>query len=439
MARLNELLARKEALAKQRTDLQARIDAPEYAPTAEESAQDVKAAQDLAASISANTAEFESRQSLNDAARRSDDVVASFRGDGTPATAQDHGPNTAKAPWSSFGEQLQAVAHAAQAPHDIDPRLFRAASGMSEGIGPDGGYLVAPEYSNELLVRAMEATRLAQRCYRRRISGNQIVFNAIDETSRVAGSRWGGVQVYRDSEAGSVTAAAPKFRQIKIDLLKLTGLAYATEELLEDAVALESIVGEAFQDEFGFKIDDEIINGTGAGQFQGLITATATVSVAKEAGQTAATVVFANVKKMRARMWAPARANAIWLINQEVEPELDGMSMPVGTGGVPVFMPANGISGKPFDTLYGMPLIPMEQCAALGTVGDIILVDPSQYIIIDNGDVQTTQSMHVRFINGENTYRFRVRNNGQPKWRSALTPARGTNTLSPYVTLATRS
>jgi len=103
-------------------------------------------------------------------------------------------------------------------------------------------------------------------------------------------------------------------------------------------------------------------------------------------------------------------------------------------------MPANGLSVEPFDTLFGRPILPMEQCATLGTVGDIIYVAPRQYLTITKGGVEAAQSMHVQFITHEMTFRFNWRVNGQPIWGAALTPMSGSgNTLSPYVAVATRA
>ena len=110
--------------------------------------------------------------------------------------------------------------------------------------------------------------------------------------------------------------------------------------------------------------------------------------------------------------------------------------------GVPVYLPANGLSGSPFDTLYGRPVIPVEHCATLGTQGDIVLADWSQYILIEKGGIDVASSIHVQFIYGEQVLRFTWRNNGAPGYGwsdGALTPAKGTNTQSPFITLDTRA
>lgn len=345
--------------------------------------------------------------------------------------------------FASFGEQLRAVVEAARPGGRLDERLStRAASGASEGVPSDGGFLVQTDFATEILQRAYETGILAPRCRRIPISAdaNGLKMNAVNETSRANGSRWGGVQTYWVDEADEFTASRPKFRQMELDLKKLTGLFYATDELLRDQNALEAIAREAFAEEFGFKIDDAIIRGTGAGQPLGVLNSSALVSVAKESGQAADTVVYENILSMWSRMWARSRPNAGWFINQDIEPQLYTMSLAVGAGGAPVYLPAGGASGSPYASLMGRPVVPLEQADTLGNQGDIMLLDLSQYLLIDKGGIQSAQSIHVRFLYDEQVFKFIYRVDGQPMWNSALTPYKGTgNTVSPFVTLDARA
>ncbi len=343
--------------------------------------------------------------------------------------------------WKSFGEQLTAVYRAAAPGATVDPRLMRAASGTSESVPSDGGFLVQQDFAAELIKRTYETGVLASKCRKIPISAtaNGLKINAVDETSRANGSRWGGIQAYWTNEADTPTASKPKFRQMNLILEKLTGLCYATDELLQDTTALESVIMQGFAEEFGFKVDDALINGTGAGQPLGILNSPALVTIAKEAGQAATTLVTENIINMRARLWARSRPNSVWLINQDVEKELHKLSLPMGTGGVPVYLPASGLSGLMYDTLYGRPVIPIEQCATLGTVGDIILADFSQYLLIDRSAMQSAVSIHVRFLYDESVFRFIYRVDGEPVWNKPLTPFKGTNTQSPFVTLAARA
>ena len=338
--------------------------------------------------------------------------------------------------FASFGEQLMAAYRAATPGGKVDERLTtRAASGLNESTPSDGGFLVQQDFVTELLKRTYETGILASKVKKIPIStnANGMKINAIDEDSRANGSRWGGVQTYWEGEADEITASKPKFRQMELSLKKLTGLCYATDELLQDAAALEAVIRQAFAEEFGFKIDDAILSGSGEGEPLGILNSGAIVTVAKEASQTDI-ITVENLIKMWNRLWSRSRANAVWYINQELEPYLYTLKI----GDKPVYIPAGGLSEKPYGTLFGRPVVPVEQCSAAGEVGDIILADIGQYLLIDKGGVKSASSIHVRFLYDENVFRFIYRVDGKPIWTKPLTPYKGSATVSPFVTLAKR-
>jgi len=343
----------------------------------------------------------------------------------------------------TFGEQMGAVIRAGRT-GDIDPRLnqLRAASGMSETVPSDGGFLVQTDFASEIMQRTYEMGQVVSRVRRIPIGANSngLKMLAVNETSRATGSRWGGVQVYRANEADALTSKKPNFRMMELALKKLTGLCYATDELLQDSTALESVLMQAFQEEFTFSIENEIFNGNGVGQMLGILNAAALVTVTKEGSQPTGTFYAENAMKMWSRCWGRSRQNAVWFINQDVEPQLYQMNVKIknvaGTenvGGMPVYIGPGGISGLPYGTLFGRPVIPVEYCASLSSKGDVVLADLSQFVMIEKGGLQSATSMHVRFLNDEQTFRFTMRNDGQPIWNAALTPFKGSNTLSPYV------
>ncbi|RLC77703.1 MAG: phage major capsid protein [Chloroflexi bacterium] len=315
------------------------------------------------------------------------------------------------------------------------------ATGLSEGVPSAGGFLVGTDTAPGLLARTYEVGSLLQRVDMVGISAgsNAMTFNAEDETSRADGSRRGGIRAYWAAEASEKTASQPKFRQMELKLNKVIGLCYATDELLADANALGSWIMSAFPEELSFVVEDAIINGTGAGMPLGILNSGALVSVSKESGQAADTIVAENIIKMYARMWARSRANAVWLINQDIEPQLFQLNLPVGTGGQLLYVPPGGLSASPYASILGRPVLPVEYCGTVGDVGDIIFADLGQYQMINKGGIDAASSIHVRFVYDETCYRFVYRVDGQPKWSKPLTPFKGSNTLSPFVALATRS
>ncbi|WP_407309758.1 phage major capsid protein [Desulfosporosinus sp. SB140] len=194
-------------------------------------------------------------------------------------------PKSKKEKFASFGEQLRAVIEAARPGGSVDHRLsIKAAAVLNENVGSDGGFLVDDDFSKEILKRAYDTGVLASRCNKVPLSTNAtgLKINAIDESSRSNGSRWGGIQAYWEGEADQLLGSKPKFRQMELNFHKLTGLCYATDELLLDATALETVISQGFAEEFGFKMDDGILNGTGAGMPLGIMNSKALVAVSKE-------------------------------------------------------------------------------------------------------------------------------------------------------------
>jgi HK97 family phage major capsid protein len=236
-----------------------------------------------------------------------------------------------------------------------------------------------------------------------------------------------------------MTASKPKVRAMKLEPKEMAILIYSTDKLLRNATATGQFITRAASDEINFMTGDAIVNGDGAGKPQGILASGSLISQAKEPGQAAKTILFENVSKMWSRMHARARANAIWFINQEIEPQLMTMYIPIGTAGIAVYMPAGGISGAQYATIFGRPIVPIEYCPALGTKGDILLTDLSAYATGTKGGVRSDMSIHLRFDYNETAFRFLFEVDGQPWLASALTPYKGSQTLSTSVALATRS
>lgn len=347
--------------------------------------------------------------------------------------------------FKTFGQFIKAVVEAGKSQGQIlDQRLF-AATGMSEAVPSEAGFLVPQEYAPEILTRMHEVGVVASRCRTRNITvGNSLRQNAVDESSRAQGSRWGGVRAYWVNEGAAPTKSKAKFRKMETYVEDLAALYYATNDELEDAEGLGPILQQAFAEELAFELDDAIIRGDGAGKPLGILKAGSLVSVAKETSQAAATVLAQNISKMWARLPASSKANSVWLGNVDVEPQLDQLYVAVknvaGTENVGGFQPVVVTQGPNGEyRLKGRPFIPIEHCETLGTQGDLILGDFSQYQIVRKGGLRAAESIHVQFLTNETTFRVILRVNGQPLWDKALTPYKGASTLSPFVVLDTRA
>src|SRR5262249_49719402 len=135
--------------------------------------------------------------------------------------------------FKNLGEFALAVKDACQPSKRPDERLLlitKAASGMGESFGSDGGFLVPPEYAQKILQRVYDANNLLGMTDNYVIAGNSMCFPRSNETSRVNGQRWGSVRAYWREEGDQGTATKPTYGRITLNLHKLFVLIQASDE-----------------------------------------------------------------------------------------------------------------------------------------------------------------------------------------------------------------
>lgn len=339
--------------------------------------------------------------------------------------------------FKSAGEFYRAVAKAATG--TVDKRLTLQNAGMQEKIGEEGGFLIPADHRTAIEKKVTGDESLLSKTRQFVTTSNQLVL----PTHELA--PWdttAGVQAYWEGEASEYTASKTKFGEASLRLHKLTAMVRVTEELLEDAPALDSwIKGEAPQAML-HKVNSAIIAGSGAGQPLGILNSGFKYKVAKEAGpQAADTVLFANVNKMLGRLLPMSIGKAIWICNPAVLPQLRAMKFDdAASSPVPVYMPGNNVAGAPYGTLYGIPLMPMMGgVKALGDEGDLILADLSYYIsAVKAAGVKSDVSTHVYFNTQEAAFRFSMRIAGHCPFKAPVTTENGAFDMSAFVTLEAR-
>lgn len=340
--------------------------------------------------------------------------------------------------FKTVGHFANAVRQAANG--QIDPRLqvqnASASTFGSEAAQADGGYAIPPDFRAAIVKKIQGQDSLLARTDQQTTSSNQITFPT-DETTPWQQS--GGIQVSWDQESSAGTQSKPKLGENTVRAYKLRALVPITEELLADSVALGNWLNSKVPDKMNFAVTNAIINGTGVGQPAGLLNSTSRVTVSKESGQLTGTVVYQNILKMWGRCLGDWRPNAVWLINQDVEQQLQQMAIGGSSVAFPAYMPPGGLSQTPYATLMGRPVIVTEACKGLTTEGDIILTNLQQYLtVVKTGGVQQEMSIHLWFDQDIVAFKFTLRLGGQPWWNTTIARLNGTNTLSSIVTLQTR-
>lgn len=313
-------------------------------------------------------------------------------------------------------------------------REIRAAGdGQVTNVASEGGHFVQTDFATEIIDRGFNNSAVLPKTQKRKLSGNSnsVEIYGIDETSRASGSRHGGVTVYTKAELEQYKESKAKFNGFEIKVNKLTGLLFLSEEVLEDASFLEGEVTDLFEKEFAFKTQDLLIRGSGVGEPLGVKNADCLVTVAKETSQGADSIVSANISKMKARV----SGNAEFFGNRDIIPQLDTLTIGEGASARALFKQTDANSG----ILSGIPITFIEQCDTVGDLGDLILADWGGYITVTKGGLKKAESMHLKFDYGQKAIRWTMRFDGQPRWRSALTPYKGSATISPFIVLAART
>ncbi len=231
--------------------------------------------------------------------------------------------------------------------------------------------------------------------------------------------------------------SAPAYGRVVLEAKKLASyLGGVPNELLEDGPAFEAFVRTVIPLGLAWSEDQAFIAGSGAGQPQGVLNAPCAVNVTRN---TSSHVVQIDLVNMVTRMLPQSLRTCIWLCSPDVIGQLLQLYLLIGT--VPASAataPSAWLTGNPSDgwTLLGRPVFVTEHVPALGTRGDLILVDPKFYVIADRQQMTIdTSALGQKFIYDQTEFRVISRLDGKVWLQSPVTPQNGSATVSPVVIL----
>jgi HK97 family phage major capsid protein len=333
--------------------------------------------------------------------------------------------------WYSF---LQATWPKGNKSQEIKDKL-QTVMDYSEQVPAEGGFLVPEEFRSQIMRLMLPNQVVRPRATVIPMGSPRLHVPKIDETSRVS-SVFGGVVVYRTAEGQELTESAAAFASTKLDVTKQTALSHVPNELIRDWGAFGAFMDATLPAALGFYEDVDFLSGNGAGAPLGALS-TGNTALVVPARSSSNHIVWEDVLHMFARLLPQSMKNAVWLAGQDSFFELATMALTVGTGGSAVWL-TDG-HGAPQLTLLGLPVILDSDKApsALGTQGDLSLVDFSFYLVGDYQTMSVDSSEHVKFTSDKTTFRLIARNDGRPWLDAPLTPKNGSATLSPFVQLAT--
>lgn len=337
----------------------------------------------------------------------------------------------------SAAEFFQTIWHNAdRTDPEIQNKLAEFRNAFSSTVPAEGGFLIPERLRATMLEIALESGVVRPLATVIPMDSLRVPMPTIDDTSH-ASNVYGGVTAYWAAEGATLTASEASFGQVVLEASKLIAYAVVPNELLSDSiVSFETFINTRFPQAVAWFEDLAFLTGNGAGQPEGVLNGSGVISVAKQSGQAADTVVWENIVKMYARMLPESLGRAVWVVNHNVFYELATMALSVGTGGSAIWL-NNGVTGPPM-TILGRPVIQTEKVPTLGDAGDINFIDFSHYLVGDRQVMSARSSEHIGFNADTTAFRITQRVDGKPWVQSAITPYAG-DTLSPYVSLAERA
>lgn len=312
-------------------------------------------------------------------------------------------------------------------------RLYATPTGFHRESGANEGYLVPPEFRDRIWEMVFEADNLLAQVDTEPTNANQV--NDLTDDWQPWGST--GIRAFWKNEGSQMTPTRADVKPRAVYLNELYAFVTASDELLQDAPRLSNRLEIKAAQAINWKIDDAIVYGDGVAKPLGWMSSGALVTVAKESGQAADTIVADNVGKMFSRLLPSSVIRAQWRVNTDVLPQLVKMTL----GDQPIWTPpGSGLVNAPGGFLFGRPIVFTEHAKTLGDLGDIQLVDPKGYYAArKEGGIKFASSIHLYFDYGLQAFRWTIRLGGQPHLAAPVSPKHGTATKSHFVTLAERA
>lgn len=314
--------------------------------------------------------------------------------------------------------------------------LVRAEMGTDD---PElGGFLVPEPMGGLLWVDTLGASVIFNRARREKMKSATQKFPRIVDTDH-SSNLFDGLEFKFIAEKATKTTSQPKIAQIELKARTLYAMTAVTNQLLQDSgPSVEMMLRKMYVNGTSWKMDEQIFRGTGAGSPLGILNSDGLITVAKEAGQAASTIVWENVTKMFSQLIPSLMGKAVWYVHPSCIPQIMQMAVVIGTGGGAVMVETGGGVRPIPKQMMGIPVVYTEHCSYLGTLGDIILAVPTAYIVGIRKGLAVDLSTHLLFDKNETAFRGELRIDGQPQINEKLTLRDGTHEVSPFITLAAR-
>lgn len=305
--------------------------------------------------------------------------------------------------------------------------VYKAALSEFDG-GTVGGYLVPTELRADLFRDVAEESvfRASALVVPMKSATLELPLpDAISTATAGTSPFFGGMLLQWIAQDDALPETEPKFQQVVLTAWQLGGYLLMSNPLMEDGLAIESHLRRLLARAIAFYEDLAFFQGSGAGQPLGVINGGGVQKITRSGS---GAFVAADAANVIAGLIPGSWATSIWACNPTVLAKIAQLTgwmqnVPQHIG------KRNNIQGS-FDS---RPLYVTEKLPRLGTLGDIMLFDPSLYVIGDRQQLEIAASAHFKFTSNKMTWRVLERVDGQPWLSKTVTLEDGTTTAGAYV------
>lgn len=308
------------------------------------------------------------------------------------------------------------------------------AKALTQGTNATAGFLVPEIWSNDLISIENYEAVLYNRVKKYDMPTDQLYIPVRDYSVTPSGGSSAfnaGVSVAVVSEGSAPgSETKPNFKQLSLTAVKVLAFTDVTNELIQNSPQnLEMIVKESFQQTALDWIEYQMLNGT---SLTAIIGHASTINVPRTTANTV--VALADWAKMVRRLTPRSMKRAIFVVHPYIYGELLQMK---DANNNAIWLPNfHNSSDAPNLAVFGIPVYQSEFSPALGSEGDVCLVDVTQgYALGMNKDITVEASRDFKFTSDIVTYRMAMRLHGKPTLTAPIKLADTTSTVSPLITL----
>lgn len=299
---------------------------------------------------------------------------------------------------------------------------------MGIDVGEAGGFLIPDNFSQNILMIPPQQAIIMPRALVMPPGSYPDGKLDVPALRQGASGILGGISFTAANEGTAGQSNDPKLDMITLEPQRISGYVTVGNSLLRNAPAMSAFIETLFRNDISAWLDYQFLQGPGLGYPLGMLNAPGAVKVNRA---TASTIHFADIAAMLQKQIGP---NPIWIASQSAMGQIisiadangNAMWIPAAKGGIAPSLP---------QTLAGLPIIFTFRTPTLGNTGDLMLVDPSLYLVKLGSGPYIQASEHVLFTSDQTVVKATLFVDGQPWCKTPVVLDDNVSVGSPYVIL----